>query len=85
MSTLRPPFLMPNASSWLILCTRLSCFSYRTAVAGVRKKDPATIVAMNGRPKSRNGCFARAPRYREAIVLASAAERNFLFAKTAMV
>jgi len=51
----------------------------------VRKKEPATIVAMKGRPKSAKGCLPRADRYREAIVFASAAERNFLLGKTAIL
>jgi hypothetical protein len=55
------------------------------AVAGVRKNDPATIVAMKGKPKSRNGCRANCARYLDAIVLASFEERNFLLENTAMV
>jgi hypothetical protein len=51
----------------------------------VRKNDPATIVAMNGKPKSRNGCLERLARYREAIVFASLLERYFLFPKTAIL
>ena len=43
------------------------------------------MVAMKGRPKSAKGCFPRADRYREAIVLASAAERNFLLGKMAIL
>jgi len=84
MSTFRPAFPIPNSSSLLNLRTRLSCFSYRIAVAGVRKKEPATIVAINGRPNKANGCLASPDRYRDAIVLASLAERNFLFPNTAI-
>lgn len=51
----------------------------------MRKKDPATIVAMKGRPKSANGCFASSVRYRAAMVFASADERNFLFGKMAIL
>ena len=51
----------------------------------MRKKDPATIVMMNGRPNSAKGCFASSDRYREAIVFASADERNFLFEKTGIL
>ena len=42
------------------------------------------MVAMKGRPKSMNGCFVSAERYRAAIVLASDAPRNFLLGKTAI-
>lgn len=55
------------------------------AVAGVRKNEPATIVAMKGKPKSAKGCFVRRDRYRAAMVFASADERNFLLEKTAML
>lgn len=43
------------------------------------------MVAMNGSPKSMNGCFASADRYLEAIVLASAVPRNLRLGKTAMM
>lgn len=51
----------------------------------MRKNDPATIVTMNGRPKSAKGCFARSLLYREAIVFASADPRYFLFEKEAIL
>ena len=54
------------------------------AVAGVKKKDPATMVAMKGSPKRRNGCLFRAERYFAAMVLDWLVERNFLFGKTAI-
>jgi hypothetical protein len=85
MSTRRPAFPIPSSSSLLTLLTLLSCFSYLMAVAGVRKNDPATIVAMKGSPKSANGCLVKAERYLDAMVLASEAGRNFLRANTAMV
>lgn len=85
MSTFRLSWPIPNASSLLSLRTRLSCFSYLIAVAGVRKNDPATIVAMKGSPKRANGCRASWRRYLPAIVFESAAERNFLFEKAGIV
>lgn len=45
------------------------------AVAGVRKKEPATMVRMKGSPKRRKGCFAREERYREARVDVEVDER----------
>ncbi len=41
------------------------------------KKEPATIVARNGRPKSANGCFCRALRYLAASELGSVARKDF--------
>lgn len=55
------------------------------AVAGVRKNEPATIVAMNGRPKSAKGCLLSDARYRAASVFASLEGRYFLLVKTAIV
>jgi hypothetical protein len=43
------------------------------------------MVAIKGRPKSMKGCFARAVRYREAIVLASAVPRNLRLGKAGML
>lgn len=76
---------MPNSSSLVICRTFRSCRSYRSAVAGVRKKDPKTMVAMKGRPKSRNGCFARAARYFAGSEELYEDARNFFDGKTAMV
>ncbi|KAL8969700.1 MAG: hypothetical protein Q9197_004194, partial [Variospora fuerteventurae] len=36
------------------------------AVAGVKKKEPATMVRMKGRPKRRNGCRCIRDRYAAA-------------------
>lgn len=54
-------------------------------MAGVRKKDPATMVTMNGNPNRANGCLASNERYREAIVFDSAEERNFFAPNTAIL
>lgn len=40
---------------------------------------------MKGSPNNRNGCFANAERYRAAMVLVSAAERNLRLVKIAML
>lgn len=50
----------------------------------MRKKDPRTIVAMNGKPNSRKGRFARAARYLEAAVDSYELGLNFLAGNTAI-
>lgn len=53
-------------------------------MAGVRKNDPMTIVAINGRPNSRKGCFASAFRYLEGRVDSYELGLNRLAGNTAM-
>jgi hypothetical protein len=52
-----------RTSSLLDRVIFLSYLSYRIAVAGVRKKLPATTMEMNGRPKRANGYFLTSRRY----------------------
>lgn len=67
----------PIACSCVICWFLRSWRSYRNAVAGVSINDPATMVLMNGRPKSRKGCFRRALRYLAARVLGRVARKEF--------
>lgn len=55
------------------------------AVAGVKKKEPRTIVAMKGRPKRAKGCFARSARYLAGMVPLYELERKRLAGKTAIL
>lgn len=54
-------------------------------MAGVRKKDPSTMVAMNGRPKSMKGCLARAARYLAGTVDSYELDLKRFVGKTAMM
>ena len=55
------------------------------AVAGVKKKEPKTMVAMKGRPKRAKGCFASNARYLAGMVPLYELERKRLEGKTAML
>lgn len=77
-------FPIPNSSSRVIWRVRLSCFSYRTAVAGVMANEAPTMTVMKGRPKSKKGLLFIIRRYLTAIDLEFSGT-YFLDGNTAML